>query len=64
MPPTIAPGIDPNPPKTAAANAFKPINEIDVSTNVIGASSTPATAATPAEIDHINEKINLTGIPI
>ena len=55
--------MDPKPPSTAAANAFNPISEIEVSTNVIGANSTPAIAATPAEMDHIKEKINLTGIP-
>ena len=64
IPPTIAPGIDPNPPSTAAAKAFSPISEIDVSTSVIGASNTPAIAAVAAYIDHINEKINLTGMPI
>ena len=64
IPPTIAPGIDPNPPSTAAANAFSPISEIDVSTSVIGASNTPAMAAVAADIDHIKEKINLTGMPI
>ena len=59
IPPTMAPGIEPKPPSTAAAKAFNPISEIEVSTRVMGASNTPATAATPAEIDQINAGYHL-----
>ena len=54
----------PNPPNTAAGNAFKPINPIEVSIRLTGASRIPAIAATEALIHQIIENILLTGLPM
>ena len=65
MPPTSAPGIEPKPPSTAAAKAFSATaRPMLMSISVTGASSTPAAAATPAEIAQIREKIIFTGMPM
>ena len=64
MPPTSAPGIEPNPPSTAAAKALSPMKPRLMSISDTGASSTPAIAATPAEMAQISENIRLTGIPM
>ena len=50
IPPTMAPAIEPNPPKTAAGNAFKPRNPMDVSNrDMRGANKIPLMVATSAE---------------
>jgi hypothetical protein len=64
MPPTSAPGIEPKPPSTAAAKALSPMKPRLMSMSDTGASSTPAIAATPAEIAQMSENIRLTGIPM
>ena len=49
-PPTMAPGIEPKPPKTAAGNAFNPRKPMVVSSNaILGASRIPLRVATIAE---------------
>jgi hypothetical protein len=64
MPPTSAPGIEPNPPSTAAAKALRPMNPRLMSMSDTGARRMPATAATPAEMAQISENIRLTGMPM
>jgi hypothetical protein len=63
-PPTNAPGMDPKPPSTAAAKAFRPMKPRLMSTSETGARSTPAMAATPAEIAQMSEHMSLTGMPM
>ena len=64
-PPTRAPGIDPKPPSTAAGKAFSPSTRPTLEwMKVIGASSTPAQAATAALIAQIRETTRLTGMPM
>ena len=63
-PPTSAPGIEPKPPSTAAAKALSPMKPRLMSISETGASSTPAMAATPAEMAQISENIRFTGMPM
>ena len=65
MPPTIAPGIDPNPPNTAAGNAFKPRKPIFVSMrDALGDKSTPLIAATMAAKIQTKAYTRFTGTPM
>ena len=63
-PPTSAPGIDPKPPRTAAAKALRPMKPRLMSMSETGASSTPAMAATAAEIAQMSENMRFTGMPM
>ncbi len=63
-PPTSAPGIDPKPPSTAAANALSPMKPRLMSISETGASRTPAMAATPAEMAQMSENMRFTGMPM
>src|SRR6266498_4403752 len=60
-PPTKAPGMDPKPPSTAAAKALRPMKPKLISTSDTGARSTPAIAATPAEMAQMSEHMSFTG---
>ena len=56
--------MEPKPPITAAANAFRPTVPRLVSIRLIGASMTPATVATAADSAQTPESTRLTGIPM
>jgi hypothetical protein len=56
--------MEPKPPSTAAAKALSPMKPRLMSINETGASSTPAMAATPAEMAQMSENIRLTGMPM
>ena len=56
--------MEPKPPSTAAAKALSPMKPRLMSISDTGASSTPAMAATPAEMAQISENIRFTGMPM
>ena len=65
MPPTTAPGMLPKPPSTAAGNAFSASARPTLEwMKVIGASSTPAQAATAALIPQVSATTVFTGMPM
>jgi hypothetical protein len=59
-PPAMAPGMLPKPPTTAAGKALRPMKPMLLWTKVIGARSTAAKAATPAEIAQ-DQRVDLRG---
>ena len=66
MPPIIAPGIEPIPPKTAAVNAFMPGIEpvVGINTGYAEQSRTPAIAAKALPIAKVIEMVRLVFMPI
>ena len=64
IPPSIAPGIEPIPPNTAAVNAFIPGMEpvVGISVGYAEQRSTPAIAARPLPIANVTEIVVFTFI--
>ena len=60
----MAPGRLPKPPTTAAGKALSPTKPMLACTKVIGASSSPATAATIAASAQTIEFSRRTGMPM
>ncbi|MNT93047.1 hypothetical protein D3C72_2344300 [compost metagenome] len=63
-PPTMAPGRLPKPPTTAAGKALSPISPMLACTKVMGANSSPATAATAAASPQARPLRRCTGMPM
>ena len=64
MPPTMAPGMLPKPPTTAAGKAFKPIKPMLECTKVMGDNSQPATVAITAASAQTKLLSRFTGMPM
>ena len=66
IPPNIAPGIDPIPPKTAAVKALMPgiTPVVGVSVGYAEHNNTPAIAASPEPMANVSDIVALTFIPI